>query len=88
MVQALSRSGPQTPVVETMATDLPTVGSSARLLDALNILQMRGAPAVGVLDRDGSLIGYITSENIGELMMVNEAGTSFRPRGTPRATAQ
>ena len=40
----------------------------------------RSAPAVGVVDRDGKLVGYVTSENIGELMMVKDAGLSFGPR--------
>jgi len=80
MVQALSKSGPGAAVVEVMAHDIPTVAGSARLEDALKLLQERRAPAVGVVDGSGRLIGYITAENIGELMMVQNAGLGLRPR--------
>ena len=54
--------------------------AAARLEAALQLLQGRSAPAVGVVDRDGRLVGYITSENIGELMMMETAGRGPRPR--------
>ncbi len=76
MVQALSDSGPATPVIDVMASSVPTVSSSARLDEALKHLQGRSTPAVGVTDWDGQLIGYITPENVGELMMVENAGAS------------
>jgi stage IV sporulation protein FB len=80
MVQALSKSGPATPVLEAMAADVPTVPATSRLEPALRLLQGRSAPAVGVVDLDGRLVGYITSENIGELMMLETAGAGPRPR--------
>jgi hypothetical protein len=52
----------------------------ARLEKALKLLQDRSAPAVGVVDPGGRLVGYITSENIGELMMMQNAGLSLGPR--------
>jgi stage IV sporulation protein FB len=79
MVQALSKSGPDTPVSDVMAAAVPTVPQSARLEEALKQLQGRGA-AVAVLDWDGRLVGYVTPENIGELMMVETAGQGQRPR--------
>jgi Zn-dependent protease/CBS domain-containing protein len=80
MVHALSQSGPTSPVIEVMTGDVPTVRAGARLVEALNRLQGRSAPAVGVVDADDKLVGYITSENIGELMMVENAGLGLRPR--------
>ena len=80
MVQALSKSGSSTPVIDVMAGDVPTVQSGARLSEALQHLQGRNAPAVGVVDLNARLVGYITSENIGELMMVENAGLGLRPR--------
>ena len=52
----------------------------SRLEPALKLLQGRGAPAVGVVDAGGQLVGYITPENIGELMMVENAGRGLTPR--------
>jgi Mg/Co/Ni transporter MgtE len=60
------------------------VAAMARLEDALKLLQGRSASAVGVVDRDGRLIGYVTPENIGELMMVENAGLGLR---SPRRAA-
>jgi stage IV sporulation protein FB len=80
MVQALSKSGPTTPVIEAMHADIPTVPAHGRLEASLKAMQGRSAPAVGVLDADGRLAGYVTPENIGELMMVENAGLGLKPR--------
>ena len=80
MIKALSKAGPGTPVLEVMASDIPTVSQFSRLEPALKLLQGRTAPAIGVLDWDGRLVGYITSENIGELMLVETAFRGRRPR--------
>ena len=80
MVQALSKSGSATPVLDVMEGDVPTVPGSARLSEALQHLNGRSAPAVGVVEWDGRLLGYVTAENIGELMMVENAGLGLRPR--------
>ena len=44
-----------------------------RLEDALELLQDKSVPAVAVVESDGRLIGLITAETLGELMMVREA---------------
>jgi Zn-dependent protease/CBS domain-containing protein len=80
MIAALSKSGAGTSVIEVMIGNPPTVPTTARLESALKLLQEKGSPAVGVVDRDGKLVGYVTSENIGELMMVKDAGLTFGPR--------
>jgi Zn-dependent protease/CBS domain-containing protein len=80
MVQALSKSGPATPVLEAMTANIPTVRAGSRLEPALQLMQGGGAGAVGVADADGRLVGYITPENIGELMMVQTAGRGHAPR--------
>ena len=51
-----------------------------RLEPALKLLQGRSVPAVGVVDWDGKLVGYITSENVGELMLLESAGRGRTPR--------
>jgi Zn-dependent protease/CBS domain-containing protein len=78
MVGALSKSGAGTPVIEAMQRDVPTVSSGARLEAAMNLMQGKSAPAVGVVDRDGKLVGYVTSENVGELLMVKNAGLRLK----------
>jgi stage IV sporulation protein FB len=80
MVQALSKTGAGTPVLEAMVSEVPTISAMSRLEEALKLLQGRSAPAVGVVDWSGKLVGYITPENIGELMMVETAGLGLRPR--------
>lgn len=80
MIQALSKTGPDTPVLEVMTADIPTVPAMSRLEPALKLLQGRKTPAIGVVDWGGKLVGYITAENIGELMMVESAAPGLRPR--------
>jgi stage IV sporulation protein FB len=76
IIQALSRSGGATPVLDVMHRDIPQVPVRTRLEEALRHLQGGAAPAVGAVHADGTLAGYITAENVGELMMVARAGRS------------
>jgi stage IV sporulation protein FB len=80
MVQALAKSGPGTRVLDAMTADIPTVPANARLEPALRLLQGRNVPAVGIVDLDGRFVGYVTSENIGELILLESAGAGLRPR--------
>lgn len=82
MIGALSKSGAGTPVLEAIEGIPATVPVGTRLETALKLMEGR-APAVGVVDRDGRLVGYVTSENIGELMMVKDAGLGFKPGARP-----
>jgi stage IV sporulation protein FB len=86
MIAALSKSGAATPVIEAMDAAAPTIAATARLDAALKLLQEHGAPAVGVVDRGGNFVGYITSENVGELMMVEKAGVGAGRGGSIRPT--
>jgi stage IV sporulation protein FB len=81
IIQALSRSGGDTPVLDVMHRDIPQVPVRTRLEEALRHLQGGEAPAVGAVHADGTLAGYVTAENVGELMMVARAGRgpSARP---------
>jgi len=73
MIRALKDEGPQTPVIHVMQPDVPTVEARARLDAALKLITGAGAPAVGVLDGEGRLVGLLTPENIGELMLLHAA---------------
>ncbi len=73
IIAALSRTGPATPVLDVMRRDVPALPLSGRLDAALRHLQEGRAPAVAVLDAAGRLAGYVTAENLGELLMVRRA---------------
>jgi stage IV sporulation protein FB len=73
MIQALRDQGPEVPVLQVMQRDIPTVQMRQSLADALRLLQEQQPPAVGVLDAGGRLAGLITTENVGEIMMVHAA---------------
>jgi Zn-dependent protease/CBS domain-containing protein len=65
-----NRTGPIAPLIRR---DIPQVVLTAPLETALDAMQKESAPAVGVTDRQGHLIGYITPENVGELMALRRA---------------
>jgi Zn-dependent protease/CBS domain-containing protein len=73
MIKALRERGPDTPVLEVMQADIPTVPARAKLDTALRSLMQKGRPVVGVTDTDGRLIGLLTVENLGEMMLVQSA---------------
>jgi len=73
MIRALKTLGPDARVAQAMATDVPTVGHRTCLEDAFRILQEKSAPAVGVVDAAGKLVGLITSETVGQMLMVQHA---------------
>lgn len=60
------RSGP---VAAIMTRDVPRTKPGAGLETVLDALH-GGAPAVAVCDPGGHLLGYVTRENVGELMVV------------------
>jgi CBS domain-containing protein len=67
-----------------MTTDIPTIGYRRPLEEAFKLLQEKSAPAVAIIEPGGRLVGLVTSETVGEMMMVHEAlpkGASFGPWG-------
>jgi Zn-dependent protease/CBS domain-containing protein len=86
MIKALKEVGPQAQVAGVMARDIPTIAYRGWLDEAFRLLQEKSVPAVGVTDQSGRLVGLITSETIGEMLMVREAlpeGTGFGPWSRP-----
>lgn len=57
------------PVTSIMTTNIPQIGLATGLETVLDTLH-QGNPAVAVIATDKSMIGYITRENIGELMVI------------------
>jgi stage IV sporulation protein FB len=86
MIKALKEFGPQAVIADVMKRDIPTISVRGRLEDAFRLLQEKSVPAVGVVDAGGRLAGLITSETIGEMLMVREAmprGFRFGPWSRP-----
>ena len=73
IIRALKEQGPDARVADVMATDIPTLGHRRCLEEAFRLLQDSEKPAVGVVDASGRLKGLVTSETVGEMLMVREA---------------
>ncbi|HJS84849.1 MAG TPA: site-2 protease family protein [Acetobacteraceae bacterium] len=84
MIRALREHGPDVPVIEVMESDVPVIGRRQSLDQALRLLQERRLPAVGVADNDNRLVGLVTAENVGEMMMVQAAQSRYARRGPGR----
>jgi Zn-dependent protease/CBS domain-containing protein len=73
IIRALRELGPSVPVSDVMVKDIPTIERSHRLEEAFRLLQEKAVPAVGVVDYAGGLIGLVTAESVGEMLMVRKA---------------
>ena len=74
LIAALRSTGGATPVLDIMTRDVPTVPESGCLDAVFKVMQQRGgARCVGVVDPNKRLIGYITAENLAELVMIRSA---------------
>jgi stage IV sporulation protein FB len=78
LIRALKQLGPDARVSDAMTVPIPTVSHRSRLDEAFRLLQEKAAPAVGVVDAGGKLIGLVTAETVGEMIMVKDAW----PKGT------
>ncbi|MVA96587.1 CBS domain-containing protein [Nitratireductor sp. CAU 1489] len=76
LVEGMRDTGADAPVIEAMVRDIPSLRGDGRLDAALEALQKSGAPAVAIIDDDDRFLGYVTMENIGELMMLRAAATT------------
>jgi Zn-dependent protease/CBS domain-containing protein len=76
LIKALQRRGGTTPVLEIMERDIPTVPETACLDNVFQLLQRSAARVVGVVDPGGRLVGYITVENLSELIMIQSSRAS------------
>jgi Zn-dependent protease/CBS domain-containing protein len=73
MIKALKATGPNTPVIDVMTGDVPTVRSGQTLDVAVRLMQEKQSGEIGVVDNDDRLIGYVSRENLAEFMMIDEA---------------
>ena len=89
LIRALRDRGPDAPVLDVMQANIPLVHHRQPLSEALRVMQEGGtAPAVGVVDGTGRLIGYITSEAVGEMMMLHAAMPQGRRARPPNPWGQ
>jgi stage IV sporulation protein FB len=80
LIVALRQGGPSTPVLEVMTHDLPSVHDWQPFDTAVALLNRSKAPALLVLDSSQRLVGILTPENIGEMMMIRSARPDWRFR--------
>src|SRR5215831_16789440 len=88
IIRALKQLGPDARVAEVMTSPVPMLGHRRCLDEAFRILQEKSAPAIAIIDAAGRLVGLVTPETIGEMLMLHEAmpkGASFGPWGRPAA---
>jgi stage IV sporulation protein FB len=73
VIRALKERGPDAKVGDVMGTQIPTLGHRHCLDEAFRLLQQKSAQAVGIVDASQRLVGLVTSETIGEMLMVHRA---------------
>jgi Zn-dependent protease/CBS domain-containing protein len=73
LIRALKELGPDARVADAMSKEVPTIGQRRCLEEAFGMLQEKSAPAVAVVDTTGRLVGLVTSETVGEMMMLHQA---------------
>jgi CBS domain-containing protein len=86
LIVALRQGGPATSVLEVMTRDLPVAGNREPFDAALARLNQAKAPALFILDESGRLVGLLTPENVGEMMLVRSVRPDWRFR-RPRTAA-
>src|SRR5437588_9849165 len=79
LIAALRKNDPAIRVGDVMRRDIPTVTTGTRFEEAFRIMQECNCPAVPVLDSMKRLVGFLTPENVSELMMVQSALPRRRP---------
>ncbi len=70
LISALTKAGEDAPVADHMRRDVPTVPFYAPFEEAFQLMQSSECPVLPVVDRNGRLVGLITPENVGEMMMI------------------
>jgi len=86
LVRAIKTLGPDARVADAMSAELPTIGHRHCLDEAFKLLQQKQAPAVGVTDATGRLVGLVTSETIAGMIMLQAAlpkGVQIGPWSRP-----
>jgi stage IV sporulation protein FB len=86
LIRALKEHGPDAKVGDAMTAQIPILGHRHCLDEAFRLLQEKPAPVVGIVDASDRLIGLVTSETVGEMLMLHRAmpaGFRFGPWSRP-----
>ena len=62
-----------TSVLQMMAAEVPVVPQTEDLSEVVELLQKSSARFVGVVDAAGRLVGYLTPENLSELLVLRSS---------------
>jgi Zn-dependent protease len=73
LIATLRERGGETPVLTVMEREVPTVPENACLDNVFEQLRRQGRRIVGVVNPQQRLVGYITQENLAELLMIRSS---------------
>jgi stage IV sporulation protein FB len=82
MLRALGEQGAEAPVLPALRGEVPAIHHRAPLQDALAAMQASAGP-IAVVDGAGRLLGLLTQENLGEMLMVQAARAARAPPRHP-----
>lgn len=71
LFRALAEDQRHGPIAPILTRDIPRVRLNVSLTQAIDAMHKASAPAVAVTDHGGTFLGYITAENIGEVMVIS-----------------
>jgi stage IV sporulation protein FB len=71
LIGGLREHGAQASVADVMHRDIPVVRQNEGLDRAFKLMQDCQCPGLGVVDGDGRLVGLITPEAVGEMLMIS-----------------
>ena len=78
LIDALRDKGGSTPVIEIMDRDVPTVPENACLDNVFQQMQQSRARVIAVVDPSKRFVGYITPDNLTELVMIQSSRSARR----------
>jgi stage IV sporulation protein FB len=81
LMRALKERGPHARVADAMTGNIPIVNNRRCLDEAVSLLKEKSAPAVAVVDASERLVGLVTSETIGQMLMLHRAQPPGREVG-------
>ena len=78
ILKSLHEHGANLPVADVMRTDIPAASERNELDEALCLMAEEKLPAIAVSDAKGRLIGMVTLENLGQMMVLQRLQPAVR----------